>query len=150
MLQLVDSGTNNDVTASYPSNYDSPNVIAVHRSQSSGIIKLLSSLVRLTVDYWRSGFCIWFPQAYSKQVERVKELTRKDQVMQVYMDINWQLHTYLELLRFMLLSNPICDWLLRLKAGHFWIFRYGLLLLWAGKNGHMAERLNVSGFKSIN
>jgi len=53
------SGTNNDVTASYPSNYDSPNVIAVASITSSGALSSFSQFGATTVDIGAPGSGIW-------------------------------------------------------------------------------------------
>jgi subtilisin family serine protease len=53
------SGTNNDVTASYPSSYDSPNVIAVASITSSGGLSSFSQFGATTVDIGAPGSGIW-------------------------------------------------------------------------------------------
>lgn len=53
------SGTNNDVTASYPSNYDSPNVIAVAAITSTGGLASFSQYGATTVDLGAPGAAIW-------------------------------------------------------------------------------------------
>ncbi|MEY4114980.1 MAG: hypothetical protein RLZ76_1673, partial [Bacteroidota bacterium] len=53
------SGTNNDVTASYPSNYDVPNVIAVAAIASNGTLASFSQYGATTVDIGAPGVSIW-------------------------------------------------------------------------------------------
>ncbi len=53
------SATNNDVTASYPSSYDSPNVIAVASITSSGGLSSFSQFGATTVDIGAPGSGIW-------------------------------------------------------------------------------------------
>jgi subtilisin family serine protease len=53
------SGTNNDASASYPSNYDSPNVIAVASITSSGALSSFSQYGATTVDIGAPGSGIW-------------------------------------------------------------------------------------------
>lgn len=53
------SGTNNDVTASYPSNYDSPNVIAVAAITSTGTLASFSQYGAATVDLGAPGANIY-------------------------------------------------------------------------------------------
>jgi subtilisin family serine protease len=53
------SGTNNDVSASYPSSYDSPNVIAVASITSSGPLSSFSQFGATTVDIGAPGSGIW-------------------------------------------------------------------------------------------
>jgi subtilisin family serine protease len=53
------SGTNNDVTASYPSNYDVPNVIAVAAIASNGTLASFSQYGATTVDIGAPGVAIW-------------------------------------------------------------------------------------------
>lgn len=53
------NGTNNDVTASYPSNYDSPNVIAVAAITSTGALASFSQYGKTTVDLGAPGAAIW-------------------------------------------------------------------------------------------
>jgi subtilisin family serine protease len=53
------SGTNNDTSASYPSNYDSPNVIAVASITSSGGLSSFSQYGSTTVDIGAPGSGIW-------------------------------------------------------------------------------------------
>lgn len=62
------SGTNNDTSASYPSNYDSPNVIAVASITSSGGLSSFSQYGATTVDIGAPGSGIWssVPKAIGK------------------------------------------------------------------------------------
>jgi len=53
------NGTNNDVTGSYPSNYDSPNVIAVAAITSTGGLASFSQYGATTVDIGAPGSGIW-------------------------------------------------------------------------------------------
>ena len=53
------SGTNNDATASYPSNYDSPNVIAVAAIDANGNLASFSQYGATTVDLGAPGVGIW-------------------------------------------------------------------------------------------
>ncbi len=53
------SGTNNDTTPSYPSNYDSPNVIAVAAITSTGGLASFSQYGATTVDLGAPGSGIW-------------------------------------------------------------------------------------------
>ena len=53
------SGTNNDATASYPSNYDSPNVIAVAAIDANGALASFSQYGATTVDLGAPGVGIW-------------------------------------------------------------------------------------------
>lgn len=53
------SGTNNDVTASYPSSYNSQNVIAVASITSSGGLSSFSQFGATTVDIGAPGSGIW-------------------------------------------------------------------------------------------
>ena len=53
------SGTNNDASPSYPSNYDSPNVIAVASITSSGGLSSFSQYGATTVDIGAPGSGIW-------------------------------------------------------------------------------------------
>jgi subtilisin family serine protease len=53
------SGTDNDASASYPSNYDSPNVIAVASITSSGGLSSFSQYGATTVDIGAPGSGIW-------------------------------------------------------------------------------------------
>jgi subtilisin family serine protease len=52
-------GTDNDVTDSYPSNYDSPNVIAVAAITSTGALASFSQYGATTVDIGAPGSGIW-------------------------------------------------------------------------------------------
>ena len=53
------SGTNNDATASYPSNYESANVIAVAAITSTGALASFSQYGATTVDIGAPGQAIW-------------------------------------------------------------------------------------------
>jgi subtilisin family serine protease len=53
------SSTDNDVTASYPSNYNLPNVIAVASITSSGALSGFSQFGATTVDLGAPGSAIW-------------------------------------------------------------------------------------------
>lgn len=53
------SGTNNDATASYPSGYTSPNIIAVASITSSGALSSFSQYGATTVDIGAPGSGIW-------------------------------------------------------------------------------------------
>lgn len=53
------SGTNNDLTASYPSNYDLPNVIAVAAIDINGKLASFSQYGANTVDIGAPGVGIW-------------------------------------------------------------------------------------------
>ena len=53
------SGANNDATASYPSNYDVPNVIAVAAIASDGSLASFSQYGATTVDLGAPGVGIW-------------------------------------------------------------------------------------------
>lgn len=53
------NGTNNDVTASYPSNYDLPNVIAVAAIDNNGALASFSQYGATTVDLGAPGVGIW-------------------------------------------------------------------------------------------
>jgi subtilisin family serine protease len=53
------SGTNNDATPSYPSNYDSPNVIAVAAITSTGGLASFSQYGATSVDLGAPGSGIW-------------------------------------------------------------------------------------------
>ena len=53
------SGTNNDVTASYPSNYGSANIIAVAAIDSKGALASFSQYGAVTVDIGAPGVGIW-------------------------------------------------------------------------------------------
>ncbi len=58
-------GDNNDVTASYPSNYTASNVIAVAAITSSGAISSFSNYGATTVDLGAPGQGIWSSTAYN-------------------------------------------------------------------------------------
>jgi subtilisin family serine protease len=53
------NGTNNDVTASYPSNYTSANIIAVAAIASNGTLASFSQYGAVTVDIGAPGAGIW-------------------------------------------------------------------------------------------
>lgn len=53
------SGTDNDATASYPSNYDVPNVIAVAAIANQGALASFSQYGKTTVDLGAPGVGIW-------------------------------------------------------------------------------------------
>lgn len=53
------SGTNNDVTASYPSNYPNSNIIAVASITSTGTLSSFSQYGATTVDLGAPGSAIW-------------------------------------------------------------------------------------------
>lgn len=53
------SGTNNDVSASYPSNYNSANIIAVAAIASNGALASFSQYGAVTVDIGAPGVGIW-------------------------------------------------------------------------------------------
>ncbi|MCW2622408.1 MAG: peptidase, partial [Frankiales bacterium] len=53
------SGTDNDATASYPSNYDSPNVIAVAAIDRNGALASFSQYGATTVDLGAPGVGVW-------------------------------------------------------------------------------------------
>ncbi|GAA4863949.1 S8 family peptidase [Luteimonas vadosa] len=53
------SGANNDTTASYPSNYPNPNIIAVAALTSSGALASYSQYGAVTVDIGAPGSGIW-------------------------------------------------------------------------------------------
>ncbi|HEY1013115.1 MAG TPA: S8 family peptidase [Herpetosiphonaceae bacterium] len=59
------SGTNNDTTASYPSNYDLPNVIAVAAIANNGTLASFSQYGATTVDLGAPGVAIWSSTAYN-------------------------------------------------------------------------------------
>jgi subtilisin family serine protease len=59
------SGTDNDVTASYPSNYDLPNVVAVAAIDVNGGLASFSQYGATTVDLGAPGVGIWSTTAYS-------------------------------------------------------------------------------------
>ena len=59
------SGTNNDTTASYPSNYDVPNVIAVAAIDKAGALASFSQYGATTVDLGAPGVGVWSTTAYN-------------------------------------------------------------------------------------
>ena len=59
------SGTNNDTTASYPSNYDVPNVIAVAAIDKTGGLASFSQYGARTVDIGAPGVDVWSTTAYN-------------------------------------------------------------------------------------
>jgi subtilisin family serine protease len=59
------SGTNNDTTASYPSNYDLPNVIAVAAIDKTGALASFSQYGKTTVDLGAPGVAIYSTTAYN-------------------------------------------------------------------------------------
>lgn len=59
------SGTNNDVTASYPSNYNLPNVIAVAAIDKTGALASFSQYGATTVDIGAPGVAIVSTTAYN-------------------------------------------------------------------------------------
>ena len=59
------SGTDNDTTASYPSNYDLPNVIAVAAIDQAGALASFSQYGAKTVDIGAPGVGVWSTTAYS-------------------------------------------------------------------------------------
>jgi subtilisin family serine protease len=59
------SGTNNDTTASYPSNYDLPNVIAVAAIDKNGALASFSQYGKTTVDLGAPGVAIYSTTAYN-------------------------------------------------------------------------------------
>jgi subtilisin family serine protease len=59
------SGTNNDTTASYPSNYNVDNVIAVAAIDSSGNLASFSQYGATTVDLGAPGVGVWSTTAYN-------------------------------------------------------------------------------------
>ncbi len=58
-------GDNNDAVASYPSNYDAPNVIAVAAITSAGAKSSFSNFGATTVDLGAPGSGIWSSTAFS-------------------------------------------------------------------------------------
>ncbi|ADB37138.1 S8 family peptidase [Spirosoma linguale] len=58
-------GDNNDVVASYPSNMDLPNVIAVAAITSTGALSSFSNYGATTVDIGAPGQAIWSSTAYN-------------------------------------------------------------------------------------
>lgn len=61
------SGANNDVTASYPSNYNAPNVIAVAAIDVNGALASFSQYGATTVDLGAPGVGIWSTVPKSSQ-----------------------------------------------------------------------------------
>ena len=59
------SGTNNDTTASYPSNYNADNVIAVAAIDSGGNLASFSQYGATTVDLGAPGVGIWSTTAFN-------------------------------------------------------------------------------------
>lgn len=59
------SGTNNDVTASYPANYNLPNVIAVAAISSTGALASFSQYGATTVDIGAPGVGVWSTTAFN-------------------------------------------------------------------------------------
>ncbi len=59
------SGTNNDTTASYPSNYDVANVIAVAAIDRTGALASFSQYGATTVDLGAPGVGVWSTTAYN-------------------------------------------------------------------------------------
>lgn len=59
------SGTNNDTTASYPSNYDLPNVIAVAAISNTGALASFSQYGATTVDIGAPGVGIFSSTAFN-------------------------------------------------------------------------------------
>ena len=59
------AGTNNDTTASYPSNYDLPNVIAVAAIDRTGGLASFSQYGARTVDLGAPGVGIWSTTAFN-------------------------------------------------------------------------------------
>jgi len=59
------SGTNNDTTASYPSNYNVPNVIAVAAIDKAGALASFSQYGATTVDLGAPGVDVWSTTAYN-------------------------------------------------------------------------------------
>ncbi len=59
------SGTDNDTTASYPSGYDVPNVIAVAAIDSNGGLASFSQYGKTTVDVGAPGVGVWSTTAYN-------------------------------------------------------------------------------------
>lgn len=59
------SGTNNDTTASYPSNYDLPNVIAVAAIDRTGALASFSQYGATTVDLGAPGVGVWSTTAFN-------------------------------------------------------------------------------------
>ncbi|HXG86517.1 MAG TPA: S8 family peptidase, partial [Pyrinomonadaceae bacterium] len=59
------SGTDNDTTASYPSNYDVPNVIAVAAITNTGELASFSQYGATTVDIGAPGSGVWSTTAFN-------------------------------------------------------------------------------------
>jgi len=59
------SGTNNDTTASYPSNYNVPNVIAVAAIDKNGALASFSQYGATTVDLGAPGVDVWSTTAFN-------------------------------------------------------------------------------------
>jgi len=59
------SGTNNDTTASYPSNYNVPNVIAVAAIDRNGALASFSQYGPTTVDLGAPGVGVWSTTAFN-------------------------------------------------------------------------------------
>jgi subtilisin family serine protease len=59
------SGTNNDTTASYPSNYNLPNVIAVAAIDKNGALASFSQYGKTTVDLGAPGVAIYSSTAFN-------------------------------------------------------------------------------------
>ena len=59
------SGTNNDTTASFPSNYDAPNVIAVAAIDKAGGLASFSQYGATTVDLGAPGVDVWSTTAFN-------------------------------------------------------------------------------------
>ncbi|GEO04527.1 hypothetical protein AAE02nite_21910 [Adhaeribacter aerolatus] len=59
------AGTNNDATASYPSNYELPNVIAVAAIDKNGSLASFSQYGTKSVDLGAPGVAIWSTTAYN-------------------------------------------------------------------------------------
>jgi subtilisin family serine protease len=58
-------GDNNDKLASYPSNYDMPNVIAVAAIDKTGALGTFSNYGATTVDLGAPGVGVWSTTAYN-------------------------------------------------------------------------------------
>ena len=59
------SGTDNDTTASYPSNYDVDNVIAVAAIDKTGTLASFSQFGKTTVDLGAPGVGVWSTTAFN-------------------------------------------------------------------------------------
>ncbi len=59
------SGTDNDTTASYPANYDAPNVIAVAAIDKAGGLASFSQYGATTVDLGAPGVDVWSTTAFN-------------------------------------------------------------------------------------